>query len=268
MTDQTPLDSAHAAMLAALEDDAARLAFYGMLADTDLFIRLEDEATPDSISPEILELEGARYALVFDREERLADFSGQPTSYAALPGRIIANMLAGKNIGLGLNLGVAPSSILIPAEAMDWLQNALSASPELSQTQINAILPAAPGCQPLVDALRQKLAFAGGLVQAAYLASVQLQDGRKNALLGLIGAPPEAHQALARTAQEALVFSGLESQTLDVVFPDPGSSLARKLENIGLGINLPPPAPAESEKIKEIRPVAPGSDPDKPPILR
>ena len=46
--------------------------------------------------------------LVFDREDRLTDFVGQPAPYAALSGRAIAQMLAGQGIGLGLNLDVAP----------------------------------------------------------------------------------------------------------------------------------------------------------------
>ena len=40
MTEETPLDAAHAAMEAAPEDDAARLRFYERLADSELFLLL------------------------------------------------------------------------------------------------------------------------------------------------------------------------------------------------------------------------------------
>ncbi len=265
MTEQTPLDQAHALMMADIDDNAARLAFYSILADSELFILLEHEAGPDSISPEVLDLEGTHYTLVFDREERLADFTGQPAPYAALPGRIIAGMLAGDKMGMGLNLGVAPSSILIPAGAMNWLQEALAETPTQSMGQISKISAPEAGLQPLLEAVQQKLRMAGGLAQAAYLASAVFQDGRKNALLAVIAAPEAAHAALARAAQEALVFSSLKDQRLDVVFLETRSKLATELASIGHAFALPPPEP---ENLNLSAPTAPGSNPDKPPILK
>ena len=50
---------------------------------------------------------------MFDREERLADFAKGSAPYAAISGRILAGMLEGQGIGLGVNLEVAPSSILM-----------------------------------------------------------------------------------------------------------------------------------------------------------
>ena len=67
--------------------------------------------------------------LVFDLEERLASFTGIPAPYAALPGRVIAGLLAGQGIGLGVNLGVAPSSMLLSPEAVDWLAQTLENGP-------------------------------------------------------------------------------------------------------------------------------------------
>ena len=141
MSDETPLDHAHAAMQADLNDDAARLRFYERLADRELFLLLAAEPHGEDIEPELFELEADKYVLVFDREDRLAEFVGQPAPYAALPGRVIAGMLSGQSIGLGVNLGVAPSSILIPAEAMDWLSQTLSSTPDEVEAQITEILP-------------------------------------------------------------------------------------------------------------------------------
>jgi len=39
--DETPLDTAHAAMMAAPENDAARLRFYERMADAELYLLLE-----------------------------------------------------------------------------------------------------------------------------------------------------------------------------------------------------------------------------------
>ena len=102
MTETTPLDQAHAAMEAAPEDDAARLRFFERLADSELFILLDKEPEGDRISPEIFDTGEGRFVLVFDREERLAQFANRIVPYAALSGRVIASMLAGQGVGLGV----------------------------------------------------------------------------------------------------------------------------------------------------------------------
>ena len=116
----TDLDNAHAAMQAAPDDDAGRLRFYERLADTELFMLLDGEPDGDQITPALFEVEDQRFALVFDREERLSQFVGRVAPYAGLPGRDLVRMLTGQGIGLALNLEVAPSAMLIPAEAVDW----------------------------------------------------------------------------------------------------------------------------------------------------
>ena len=50
MTEITPLDSAHAAMQAAPDDDTARLRFYERLADGELFVLLSQEAADDVVT--------------------------------------------------------------------------------------------------------------------------------------------------------------------------------------------------------------------------
>jgi len=129
MTELTPLDSAHATMEAAVDDAAARLQFYERLADSELFILLSAEANGDQIEPDLFEVEGVSYVLVFDRETRLTEFVGSAAPYAALSGRAIAAMLAQAQLGLGLNLEVAPSSILMPPEAVIWLNRTLGHTP-------------------------------------------------------------------------------------------------------------------------------------------
>ncbi|WP_371168526.1 SseB family protein [Aliiroseovarius sp. 2305UL8-7] len=262
MTDQTRLDVAHAAMQADLDDDTARLGFYERLADGELFLLLKQEPVNDDVEPEVFELEDRSYVLVFDREDRLAEFVGAAAPYAALPGRVIAGILAGQDIGLGVNLGVAPSSILIPAEALSWLSDTLGTGPETVDARIAEVHgPSAPAA--LIAALDTKLSSAGGLARHACLAGVTYSDGRKGHLLGFIDAAFGAENALAGAAQEALTFSGLEAGVMDVGFFKGDDQIAGKLEVFGLRFDLP--VPVEPQRIE---PVAPGSDPEKPPILK
>ena len=91
--EKTVLDEAHAAMVAAPENGAARLRFYERLADSELFLLLERESDGESIEPQVFPLEGGPVVLVFDRELRLGEFLGKPAPYAALSGRQAAKLL-------------------------------------------------------------------------------------------------------------------------------------------------------------------------------
>jgi hypothetical protein len=269
--EDTQLDRAHEAMQANLEDDAARMGFYQAVADAELFLLLAGEPEGGNIEPELLEMDGERFALVFDAEWRLANFTeehlpGQALPFAALPGRAIAGLLEGQKIGLGLNLGVAPSSILIPDAALTWLASALAQTPEQVATAITGIT--APESLPdaLVTALIAKLTPAGGLAQGAALATAQFSDGSASPILGFIAPMPGAEEALARAAQEALTFSGVEDLALEVGFFSPHSTEAQSFASIGQPIPLP--APQAVPKPEPANPKAPGSDPAKPPILK
>ncbi|MEC3862853.1 SseB family protein [Mesobacterium sp. TK19101] len=263
MTDLTPLDRAHAAMDAAPEDDAARLRFYERLADSELFLLLEREAEGDTVTPELFDLSDARFILVFDSEDRLGQFVGKPAPYAAMSGRALANMLAGQGIGLGVNLEVAPSSILIPPGAVDWLVETLGHGPAEAEARPSELHPPAGLPDVLLTALDAKLATAQGMARKAYLAAVTYDDGTRGHLLGLTGALPGAERALAHAVNEALVFSGIEAGALDVIFLDDSDPVAAQLARVALRFDIP--EPAEPERVE--RP-APGTDPDAPPILR
>ncbi|VDC33387.1 SseB family protein [Pseudogemmobacter humi] len=258
----TLLDAAHAAVSADPASETARLRFYERLADGELFLLLEREAVGEKLDPKVFDLESGPVVLVFDREERLAEFSGGIAPWAALPGRVIAGLLKGQGIGLGVNLGVAPSAMLLPPEAMDWLAETLEGEPDEAVASPGEFFaPSAPGA--LIAALDGKLARAGGLAGAAFLAGVRWQDGRRGHLLAFTGAAEGAQAALARAVREALVFSGIEAGELDVAFLSPDDKSLAALARVALRFDLPEPeAPAV------LRPVAPGSDPDKPPRLR
>lgn len=257
----TLLDAAHAAVSADPENETLRLRFFERLADGEMVLLLEREAVGESLEPKVFELEDGPVVLVFDREERLASFTGGITPYAALPGRVIAGLLQGQGIGMGVNLGVAPSSMLLPPEALDWLAETLEGGPEEVEAQPEEFLaPSVP--EAVVAALDAKLARAGGLAVAALLAGVVYQDGRRGHLLALLDTVAGAEGPLARAMNEALVFSGIEAGELDVVFLAAGSPSARAMARVGLRFDLPQP------EVQDMAPAAPGMDPARPPKLR
>ena len=148
--DPTPLDAAHAAMQAAPQDDVARLRFYERIADAELFLLLEAEPEGDQIRPVLFD---ARYVMVFDRAARLAAHVGQTAPYVALSGRAIAGMLAGQDLGMAVNVGVAPSEILLPAEALDWLRETLAHEAGAVEARIEQVLPPKGLPEDLITAL-------------------------------------------------------------------------------------------------------------------
>lgn len=263
MTTPTPLDDAHAAMVAAPDDDTARLRFFAQLADAPLLLLLEAEAAGDSVEPRLFALEEGPVVMAFDADDRLTAFTGAPAPYAELPGRVIASLLAGQGIGLGLNLGVAPSSFLIAAEGIDWLAQTLAQGPVAAEARPQAFHP--PGGLPkgLIAALDGKLARAGGLAQTALLAAVDYVGGRRGHLLAFVDAAPQAEAALARAAGEALTFSGIEAGEMDVVFLAATDPALPPLARVALRFDLALATPAAPGA-----PPAPGSDPARPPRLR
>lgn len=256
----TLLDAAHAAVSADPESEVLRLRFYERLADGEMILLLEREAVGEAVEPRVFDIEGGPVVLVFDREERLAAFTGGIAPYAALPGRVIAGMLKGQGIGLGVNLGVAPSSMLLPAEAMDWLAMALEGGPEAAEAVPERfVAPKVP--EVLVAGLDAKLAKAGGLAAAAVLSGVVYRGGRRGHMLAFVDAVPGAEAALAGAVREALVFSGLEAGELDVAFLASADAAVAAMGRVGLRFDLPAPELPEG-------PAAPGMDPARPPKLR
>ncbi|SEM22661.1 SseB protein N-terminal domain-containing protein [Roseovarius azorensis] len=261
MTDLTRLDVAHAEMEATPDDASARLRFYETLAASELYLLLKSEVEGDRIDPDLFELSDHSYVLVFDREDRLGVFAGRAVPYAALSGRMIASLLAGQGVGLGVNLDGAPSSILIPPEAVDWLSETLGQEP--SEIEARPEKFTAPRGLPenFMLALDARLASAAGLARLAYLVGVTYEGGARGHMLGFVDAVPGARAALARAVSEVLIFSELEAAALDVAFLSADDPAAARLAAAGLRFDLPQPAAPEPR-------AATGMDPDRPPRLR
>jgi hypothetical protein len=260
----TPLDQAFAAMEATPEDEGARRTFLRRLAASELHVLLESEPEGDDIAPDLYAVEEGRFALVFDTADRLADFVGRPAPTAVLPGRVLAQMFAGHEIGLALNPGVAPSAHLIPAEAVEWLAELSAAAPDRAEAR--PVSFAAPDALPdgLFDLVDEVLASAPGLARTAWLARAVWADGAQGLVLAVIDPVPGAEPALSRALAEALAFAGLGQGWLDVVFLNGQDPAARAIAAQGLGFVLPGQTGAQAAAPS----APPGSDPDRPPRLR
>ncbi len=257
----TPLDQAHGEMDRDPDDAAARLRFYERLATVELFLLLKDEAEGAKIRPEVFSLTSGDTVMAFDTEERLSDFTGRQTPFAAMSGRRVVELLAGQNLGLGVNLGVAPSSIMLPEDVLDWLAGTLAnAAEQVAQRPVELGAPVGIDIA-LVQALDARLSSAAGLVEKAFLAGVTYEGGRQATLLAFVGARQGAQGALQRGVVETVSFSHREA-ALDIAFFAPDDPICARLERVGLRFDIPTPAAAE------YMPAAPGMDPDKPPKLR
>ncbi|AKS47131.1 SseB protein N-terminal domain-containing protein [Octadecabacter temperatus] len=262
MTDVTEIDRAHAAMVADEADDVARLRFYERLAESELFMLLEGEAEGDQISPAMFEAEGQEFVLIFDREERMVDFYGKAIApYAALSGRGMAQMLTGQRIGMALNMGVAPSAMLVPAEAVDWLAQTLGNDPEEVDGQITELTAPKGLPEVLLEALDRKLATAAGLAVEAYLCGVTYEGGGRGHMLAFVGTVEGAEGALTAAVNEALVFSGIDAGMLDVAHLEGGDPVSERVAKVGLRFDLPSPQMPSQPGAN------PGMDPNKPPKL-
>ncbi len=258
----TELDRLYAAMQAGGDSDG--LAFYRALADAELFLLLDEEASGEVMAPRVFDLAEGAVLLAFDSEERLAGFSDAALPYAALPGRVIAGQMVGQGLSLGLNLGSgAASETILPPDALDWLMSMLDqAPPETLEVRVAGFdAPSVPAS--VLAALGSALAQAG----RAFVVGVRYADGRQGQLLALTGVASGAEAKVARAVTEAIAFSGIDAGALDVVFLDPDDPVLGRMAGIALVLEGHAPAPPEViDKVPG--PKAPGLDPARPPILR
>ncbi len=260
----TPLDHAHLATEQDPDDIPARMQFYARLTEGELFVLLEREAQGDQIAPRLFPLDDGPIVLAFDLESRLSDFTGMPAPYAAMSGRVLVQMLAQDGtLGLGLNLGDAPSARVLPPEVLAWLADTLSEAPSEMDAQITELR--APHGLPdlLLGALDNALRRMAGLARLAYLAGAVFDGGRRGHVLAFVDTVEGAEPSLARAVQNALALSGLDAGALDVTFIAANDLRAADFARVGLRVDLP-----AAEVGAKVDVTAPGMDPGKPPRLR
>ena len=244
-------------------DLEARLHYFMTLSETPLFIPLEQEPQGSDIEPLTFETEQGRFILGFDTELRLSSFVGKGISIAKLTGRALAALAGRQNMGLALNPDVAPSANLLSAAHLNWLTDMLKISTGHLHSKLKAILPPQPHILPqtLLKALDSRLAKMTGMARAAFLVLGRYEDDTQKHILAFMGAPKELELILAQMILEMLVFYKYPADMLDVSFLAHDDALIAKFQAVGLRFDLP-------QAPQKIPLKAPGSDPQKPPILR
>lgn len=253
----TPLDRLCPAPFHDLPD-AARARVLNRLADTELFVALEGDPVGDRAKLRLFDLPAGRLAIAADDEARLAGFFDAPTGHLAMPGRALAAMLAPEGVTLMVNPG-APSEMLLDAATLGWLAEALSQAPaEEKAGPARLSAPSPEMVAALAEPLAARLSDMAGLAEAAGLAAAEWPDGSAGHLLVLDGVAEAQRPLIAKALAELLAFLPPLPAPCDVAFdlPLPDGALILRLDR-----TVPEPAPAPA-------PRAPGSDPDKPPILQ
>ena len=254
----TAIDTAHAQMQAHPDDDALRLRYYAQLADAELILLLKHKSDGTDITPRVFDLDDGPVVLAFDSEEKLADFVGGIAPYVALPGRVIAQSLAGQGVGVGVNLGAA-SEMLLDGDAVAWLAQTLQATPVRAEARVETF--AAPQVPAgLWQALQDKLR--GGAAGRALLTAVNYAGGRRGHMLALLDVDSAAQGALAQAASEALVFSGVEAGEMDVVYLSSTDPVVQAMARVAQAMDL------TVAVVQPAAPKPPGMDAERPPRLR
>ena len=229
---------------------ALRARMLSRLADTELFVALTRDPEGDEIELRTFPLDETPVALACDAEDRLAGFMGGPVAYAALPGRVLADLLRRQGTGLLVNPG-HPSEMLLDAGLLDWLAGALSSAPTADEARLRLTAPAPVTVKALVQPLSERLADMRGLIAGAALVGVGGEaDGPASHLLLIAGAPDDRQPAIAKALSETLAFLPEQAGGVDISFTDQDFPAA------ALRFDMADPQPA------------PAPRPKGPPILR
>lgn len=116
--------------------------------------------------------------------------------------------------------------------------------------------------EDLRDRLAARLTRGAGIARHAYLSGTVDATGQSGTLLAVVGALPGAESALARAIAECVQFFSEQDREFKMAFIAENDPMIRHLEPVAQKIVFPEPEPIDAKM-----PAAPGSDPNKPPIL-
>jgi len=221
------------------ENSDARLNYYGVLADTNLFLLLEQEPSNEILEPKFIQLEGKNFALAFDSEESLSEFYGEAAAFAEVTGRVLAKMLLEEKIGLGINLGVYEGELLLPWEIIEWFVNVLDEAPNLVQNTPKKFLRAEAFPEVLFKALQEKLMPAVGLFDEIWICAVEYNEDETSHLICLMGVQNSAQQAIVKSINEVLSFTNIDLGNIDVAHFSYDDEVCTKIREIGIKLEFP-----------------------------
>ncbi len=240
-------------MLAAPDDDNARLGFLGALASAELFLLLDGPAEGGRIQPAIFLTEAGPVALAFDTPARLVAAARGTAEHASISGRRLAALLSegAEPVALGINIGAGGPETIADVATLAWLAR-LVPPPPAAEARVLGFAPPTGLTPPQLAVLDRATALMRGRARAAYLARAARADGSEGLILTVAGAVPGAEVALAAMVAEVVALSGIDGLAVDVAFRDP---VPEALARVALRFDVPPAGPA--------RP-----DPATPPRLR
>jgi len=251
-TIETALDLAFERARSDSDDSGA---FYDALFATTVFMPIrnaydengdENESEAQAVEPLIWEVEGGETLLLFDTEERLARWATEPMNYIGLPGSTFFKMFQGE-LQVAVNLTVAPSSVMIPAEVVSWLHDRAEAIVETEEVSAGSAMDvtAPPELAPeAVGRITAKLAGLRREIHEAIIFSLAIDNDEEESIrrvvLGValtVGGIEEADNiatSLARTAMSA--FNG--ERAFEVALLDPESPLMSAARNVGVKLPI------------------------------
>ena len=221
------------------ENNDARLNYYGVLADTDLFLLLEQEPSNEILEPKFIQLEGNNFALAFDSEENLSEFYGEAAAFAQITGRVLAKMLLEEKIGLGINLGVSEGELLLPYDVIEWFVSVLDETPDVVQTSPKKFLSANAFPEIMLKVLQEKLEPAVGLFDEIWICAVEYNEDETSHLICLMGVQNSAQQAIVKSINEVLSFTDINLGNIDVAHFNYNDEASSKIRTIGVKLEFP-----------------------------
>jgi hypothetical protein len=165
----TPLDNAYAT---AMSDSNRQNEFYGLLLETELYFPVIEtdpakvsevpDANSDTLSPVLLDIEGAPVLPIFDTQERLADWAeGTEMRFGGMPGYAIVEMAAAQDpvVQIAFNVGQESFHHMV-VEEVSWLNEAWQSMREAidmdADAEISLAVPA-DDYRELKDALVSRM---------------------------------------------------------------------------------------------------------------
>jgi hypothetical protein len=243
----TPLDRA---FLAAEADEAVRPRFYALLVETALFAPVTPMPEDAPVAPQVFALETGPVALAFDDDARMAAFFEAPTEYVTLPGRDLIAALADAGLGLGLNLGEAPSATLLDAATVRWIAAEMGGEAEAADLS-GAVTVAAPAGAPraLIAGLAERVAQMPGLVAEAWLVGMTPEAGARSLAVLVLPGPLAARavSGVVTALGRAAAVHGAEAGAVSVGVLTEAHPLLRPARAQGLALHpraMPEAAPS------------------------
>ncbi len=235
------------------EDDSG--AFYDALFSATVFMPIRNayddsgetsESEAQSIEPLVWEVEGDETLLLFDTEERLARWATEPMNYIGLPGSTFFKMFQGE-LQVAVNLAVAPSSVMIPAEVVSWLHERAEGIVETEEVPAGSGMDvtAPPELAPeAIGRITAKLAGLRREVHEAIIFSLAIDaeedEAVRRVVLGValtVGGIEDADSIASSLAETAMVaFDG--KRAFEVALLDPESPLMNAARNVGVKLPI------------------------------